>query len=92
MPKKLNTCGKPSPQALGKAISFSVALGVPSFIFQSTESTNMLLNHYLNPSSGLYGILYIRLVVLLYPAVTPWTVACQTSLFMEFSRQEYWSG
>ena len=24
--------------------------------------------------------------------VTPWTVACQTPLSMEFSRQEYWSG
>ena len=24
--------------------------------------------------------------------VTPWTVACQTSLSMESSRQEYWSG
>ena len=24
--------------------------------------------------------------------VTPWTVAYQTPLFMEFSRQEYWSG
>ena len=24
--------------------------------------------------------------------VTPWTVACQAPLFMEFSRQEYWSG
>ena len=23
---------------------------------------------------------------------TPWTVAHQVSLFMEFSRQEYWSG
>ena len=23
--------------------------------------------------------------------VTPWTVACQTPLSMEFSRQEYWS-
>ena len=23
---------------------------------------------------------------------TPWTVACQASLFMGFSRQEYWSG
>ena len=22
----------------------------------------------------------------------PWTVACQSPLFMEFSRQEYWSG
>jgi len=24
--------------------------------------------------------------------VTPWTVACQTPLSMELSRQEYWSG
>ena len=24
--------------------------------------------------------------------VTPWTVTCQASLSMEFSRQEYWSG
>ena len=23
---------------------------------------------------------------------TPWTVACQASLFMKFPRQEYWSG
>ena len=26
------------------------------------------------------------------PLVTPWTVARQAPLFMEFSRQEYWSG
>ena len=25
-------------------------------------------------------------------SVTPWTVACQATLFMAFSRQEYWSG
>ena len=24
--------------------------------------------------------------------VTPWTIACQVSLSMGFSRQEYWSG
>ena len=23
---------------------------------------------------------------------TPWTVACQAPLFVEFSKQEYWSG
>ena len=32
---------------------------------------------------------YARHVVVF---ATPWTVACQASLFMEFSRQEYWSG
>ena len=25
-------------------------------------------------------------------SATPWTVACQAPLAMEFSRQEYWSG
>jgi len=25
-------------------------------------------------------------------SVTPWTVACQAPLSIEFSRQEYWSG
>ena len=25
-------------------------------------------------------------------SATPWTVACQTPLSVEFSRQEYWSG
>ena len=24
--------------------------------------------------------------------VTPWTAACQASLYIGFSRQEYWSG
>ena len=24
--------------------------------------------------------------------VTPWTIACQASLSMRFSKQEYWSG
>ena len=30
--------------------------------------------------------------VVLDSFVTPWTVACQGPLSMEFSRQEYWSG
>ena len=33
------------------------------------------------------------LVAKLCPTLaTPWTVACQAPLFMEFSKQEYWSG
>ena len=33
------------------------------------------------------------LVAKLCPTLaTPWTVACQATLFMGFSRQEYWSG
>ena len=32
------------------------------------------------------------LVTQLCPIVTPWTVVHQAPLFMEFSRQEFWSG
>ena len=35
------------------------------------------------------GSLIIKLCLTL---ATPWTVACQAPLSMEFSRQEYWSG
>ena len=30
--------------------------------------------------------------VMCYTFATPWTVACQAPLSVEFSRQEYWSG
>ena len=36
-------------------------------------------------SSSLVAKLYLTLA-------TPWTIACQASLSMGFSRQEYWSG
>ena len=42
-----------------------------------------------NPKDGCVCVLalsYLRLFA------TPWTVACQALLSMEFSRQEYWSG
>ena len=32
------------------------------------------------------------LVKVMSNCVTPWMVACQAPLSMEFSRQEYWSG
>ena len=41
-----------------------------------------------------YSFCFCCLVAKLCPTlfVTPWTVACQTPLSMEFFRQEYWSG
>ena len=44
--------------------------------------------------------MYMRYIYLLYEYMlccvqlfaTPWTVACQASLSMKFSRQEYWNG
>ena len=42
------------------------------------------------------GLLLVRMCSLLPSLVglfaTPWTIACQASLSMGFSRQEYWSG
>ena len=40
-----------------------------------------------------YRLMWRKVKVLVTQSCpTPWTVACQTSLSMDFSRQEYWSG
>ena len=36
--------------------------------------------------------LHAQLLSHVWFSVTPWTVACQAALSMEFSREEYWSG
>ena len=36
--------------------------------------------------------IYVCVLSCVWCFVTPWTVACQAPLSMEFSRQEYWSG
>ena len=36
--------------------------------------------------------MYVIVAQLHLTLCNPWTVACQASLTMEFSRQEYWSG
>ena len=35
---------------------------------------------------------YISVAQLYLTVSTPWTIACQAPLSMDFSRQEYWSG
>ena len=40
----------------------------------------------IGPKHGMCSLSRVQL------SVTPWTVAHQASLFMGFSRQEYWSG
>ena len=37
-------------------------------------------------------LLFFSFSVVSNSSATPWTVACQAPLSMEFSRQEYWSG
>ena len=44
----------------------------------------MMVLHNLNIKSQLLSCVQIF--------VTPWTVACQVTLSMEFSRQEFWNG
>ena len=43
-----------------------------------------------DPEGTCVGVCSVALVV--SDSETPWTVACQASLSMGFSRQEYWSG
>ena len=53
---------------------------------------NDLIDHKLikYPESSLFGKWKSVSCVLLF--VTPWTIAHQAPLCMEFSRQEYWNG
>ena len=44
------------------------------------------------PINAWYVCSALRGSVMCDPFVTPWTVALQAPLSMEFSRQEYWSG
>ena len=36
--------------------------------------------------------MYVCVCSVMPDSATPWTVACQTPLSLEFSRQEHWSG
>ena len=48
---------------------------------------------YCSMNKGLVNmILCAQLLSCVQFFATPWTVVCQASLSMEFSRQEYWSG
>ena len=53
------------------------------------EPLSLIRDHVRRLSSHIAGY---NAVLLLGPFVTPWTIACQASLSMRFSRQEYWSG
>ena len=43
-------------------------------------------------STGTFVKVKVLVAQLCLTLCDPWTVACQTPLSMEFSRQEYWSG
>ena len=78
----------------GKSLNLSVPGGLNLQIrllsFPSCSHIDHVARVY-TPSSGcLCAVLRCFNRILL--CVTPWTVACQASLSMGFSRQEYWSG
>ena len=43
-------------------------------------------------SNWSFGFVKVQSLSRVQLFATPWTVACQAPLSMEFSRQEYWSG
>ena len=78
----------------GKSLNLSVPGGLNLQIrllsFPSCSHIDHVARVY-TPSSGcLCAVLRCFNRILL--CVTPWTVACQAPLSMEFPRQEYWSG
>ena len=51
------------------------------------------LNYLLrNRKKSIFHCVRAKLLSHIWQFVIPWTVACQSPLFMGFSRQEYWSG
>ena len=64
------------------------AVGPTKELHPSPSSLASPLTTHLSSWSGLYAQWLSRVQLF----VTPQTTACQAALFMEFSRQEYWSG
>ena len=62
---------------------------VISFSLISDDCSWMKLQRNWYPSSGSCSV---KLLSCVWLFAAPWTVACQVSLSMGFSRQEYWSG
>ena len=75
------------------AISFSRASSQPrNRTWVSRITGTFFTNWATRAARGVLELDYIRVVLLLSPVllfVTPWTVACQASLSLEFPRQEY---
>ena len=60
---------------------------------QSSGLKNLLLRkiYFKHQPSQLYPSVVVQLLSHVQLFATPWTLACQAPLSMEFSRQEYWS-
>ena len=54
------------------------------------NKTDTIGKKYTKPTRKISSVQFSHSVV--SDSVTPWTIAHQAPLFVEFSRQEYWSG
>ena len=59
---------------------------------QKKKPLSLLYIESTSPNIKIYGHCEVLPVAQLSDFVTPWIVVYQASPFMEFSRQEYWSG
>ena len=55
-------------------------------MYKNIFSKYKIICSYIWPFSSVQLLSCVRLFV------TPWTIACQASLYLGFSRQEYWDG
>ena len=87
----MNAMAVPKRKCFLSSVQFSsVAQSYPTLCDPMNRSTPGLHVHHQLPE---FTQTHVHRVasVLSNSSATPWTVACQTPLFMEFSRQEYWS-
>ena len=61
-------------------------------IFQARVQSTFIQIISFHLHSNPIGLCVCQLLSCVPLFVTPWTIACQAPLSMEFSRQEYWSG
>ena len=62
-------------------------------VLHSAEAVPGMVIHSLNKHSlSIWWVSTVTVCSVMSDSVTPWTVVCQDSLSLGFSRQEYWSG
>ena len=71
--------------------SYSLELK-PRWLVYGFVSQSHSTSKWINDICFVHRVEYYSYLSHVWLFVTPWTVACQAPLSMEFSRQEYWSG
>ena len=78
-----------SCQINGETVADFISGG--SQITADGDCSHDIKRHLLLGRNAMTNLVYVSCSVM-SDSATPWTVGCEAPLFMEFSRQEHWSG